>query len=90
MSQAVRGPVRYPRTREGLAGRIANVTAAAEVTARGLVDGVQAICVVVREYPVLSVFLASGIGYLLGRARGSVSARQAARPNSNSSDSPLT
>ena len=78
MSQVVHEWVR-PRTREEVVNVLSNVAAAGEVTARGLVDGVQALCVVVRDYPVLSVFLASTMGYLFGKARGSIS-RPAPRP----------
>jgi hypothetical protein len=77
MSDAVRAQPDWPgrqRSRD-IVGAMANVAAAGEVAARGAVGGVQAVCLVVRNYPVLSVFLASGLGYLLGRARGSLRER---------------
>lgn len=79
MSNAVNSQTDWPKSRE-IIGAMANAAAAGECAARGAVGGVQAMCVVVRDYPVLSVFLASGLGYLLGRARGSVRKRPYVAP----------
>jgi hypothetical protein len=47
---------------------MANTAAVAEVAARAAVGamGVRAMITVVRDHPVLTILLASGIGYLLG------------------------
>jgi hypothetical protein len=74
MSQTVRVPAK-PRPQDSSASSVA-VNAAArtaamgEAAARGAVGAVQATCMVVRNYPVLSVFLAAGLGYFVGKARG--------------------
>lgn len=53
------------------AGAMADTAAAAEIVVRGAVGSVsvQAITGVVREHPMLSLVLASGIGYLIGTTR---------------------
>jgi F420-dependent methylenetetrahydromethanopterin dehydrogenase len=79
MSNAVNSRTDWPRSRDVI-GAMANAAAAGESAARGAVNGAQALCLVVRDYPVLSVFLASGLGYLLGRARGSVRKRPYVTP----------
>jgi len=79
MSNAVNPETEWPRPRE-IIGAVANAAAAGECAARGAVGGMRAMCVVVRDYPVLSVFLASGLGYLLGRARGPVRGRTHVAP----------
>jgi len=47
---------------------VTNTAAVAEVAARAAVGamGVRAVITVVRDHPVLTILLASGIGYLLG------------------------
>jgi hypothetical protein len=52
-------------------GAIANTAAAAEIAMRGAVGSisVRAMIRLVREHPMLSLILASGIGYILGAGR---------------------
>ena len=70
MSQAVRersGWVSSPAPPEAV-GAMANATAAAEIAVRAAagVIGVQAVTAMVRDHPLLSILVATGIGYLLG------------------------
>ena len=70
MSQAVHTGTR-PASQK-VVGAIANTAAAAEIAVRGVVGSmsVQAITGAVRDHPMLSLVLASGIGYLVGSGRG--------------------
>lgn len=73
MSQAVhagaRSSVRPPSQK--FVGAMASTAAAAEIAVRGAVGSVsvQAITGAVRDHPMLSLVLASGIGYLIGSSR---------------------
>ncbi len=52
-------------------GAMADTAAAAEIAVRGVVGSVsvRAIIGAVREHPMLSLILASGVGYLVGNTR---------------------
>jgi hypothetical protein len=70
MSEAVRersGWVTRPRSPE-VVGVMANAAAATEIAVRAAagIMGVRAVTGLVRDHPMLSILLASGIGYLLG------------------------
>jgi hypothetical protein len=69
MSQAVHAGASLPPQK--LVGAMANTAAAAEIAVRGAVGtvSVQAIIGAVRDHPMLSLLLASGIGYLIGSGR---------------------
>jgi len=69
MSQALHAVSRGQRTPDPrIAGAMAKTAAAAEIAARGAIGSMsaQALCAAVRDHPVLSLVLASGIGYLFG------------------------
>jgi hypothetical protein len=70
MSEAVRERSRWvthPASPE-FAGAMANAAAAAEIAVRTAVGviGVRTITGLVRDHPLLSILLASGIGYMFG------------------------
>jgi hypothetical protein len=69
MSQAVHAGANPPS--QQFVGTMANTAAAAEIAVRGVVGtiSVQAIIAAVRDHPMLSLLLASGIGYLVGSGR---------------------
>jgi hypothetical protein len=69
MSQAVHAGTRPPSQK--FVGAMSNTAAAAEIAVRGAVGtvSVQAIISAVRDHPMLSLMLASGIGYLVGAGR---------------------
>lgn len=70
MSEAVRVRSSWvPRpTSPEVVGAMANTAAAAEIAVRAAAGavGVRAITALIRDYPLLSVLLASGAGFLLG------------------------
>jgi hypothetical protein len=72
-SQATRAPP------QKFMGAMADTAAAAEIAVRVAVGSisVQAIAAAVREHPILSLVLASGIGYLVGNSRRSRGERPA-------------
>ena len=83
MSQAVRersGWITRPASPE-VGGAMANAAMAAEIaiSATAGVMGVRAVTGLVRDHPLLSILLASGIGYVLGNGwrvgRGQASGR---------------
>jgi hypothetical protein len=83
MSRAVRirrGRVSDPTAAE-FGETMANTAGAAELAIRAAVGavGVQAVTALVREHPVVSLLIATGVGYWLGR-RWWVRHDQASRP----------
>jgi hypothetical protein len=67
MSEAVRA--RSDSTSPEIVGALANTAAAAEMAVRAAAGavGVSLVISIVRNHPVLSLLLATGVGYLLGK-----------------------
>jgi hypothetical protein len=85
MSQAVRGSDQWVPTQTPVGGT-ANTAAAAELAVRAVVAvvGVQAISVAVRRHPWLSLFFATGLGYLFGTGWAAGPARSTKPPPNQS------
>lgn len=80
MSEAVQNRSGWSAASPEVVGAMANTAAAAEIAVRAAAGavGVQTAARLVRDYPVLTLLAATGIGYLVGRGWGGRETRPAA------------